>query len=348
MTLRSLITAIAVVCLFVGVAGYSLLSANTAPVVNVLGAPSVHSKGKDLPGLAVNLTFSQDGSRLVVWQKDGTILSWDLSTGRAKPLGRSNTVFAACGAKDLMLKATDGGVLSVETLAGKVVTRLELGQLEHVAWSKDCSKFALAPKDKSQVELWDGRQLFHLATTPTSMPVRGGLSLSADGGELAVVVGEKSAAMGHRTVIEVFSHQEDGKLARRALYSAANSALGLWKMVFNPRAPYLYVGSQIAEKSELRSFETSTGSETWHQSGGQAHGVRALAVSPDGTQLISGDDQGLLHIRNAATGERLASYKTGLVAQSVAFSNDGRKLAVALWDGTIAILDVYGHLNAGT
>ncbi len=348
MTLRSLITAIAVVCLFVGVAGYSLLSANTAPVAQVLGSPGVQSDGKDLPSLAVSLTFSQDGSRLVAWQKDGTILSWDLSTGRAKPLGRSDSVFAMCGAKDLMLKAAAGGVLSLETLAGKVVTRLELGQLDHVAWSGDCAKFALALKDKSEIELWDGRQLFHLATTPTTMPVRGSLSMSADGAELAVVVGEGSSTLGHRTVIEVFSHRSDGEMARRALYSAANSALGLWNMTFNPRSPHLYVGSQIAQKSSLRSFETATGSETWHQAGDEAYGVRALAVSPDGAQLISADDQGNLRIRNAATGEQLARYNTGLVAQSVAFSRDGRKLAVALWDGTIAILDVYGHLNAGT
>lgn len=348
MTLRSLITAIVVVCLFVGVAGYSLLSANTAPVVQVLGSPSVTSNGKDLPNLAVSLTFSQDGSRVVAWQKDGTILSWDLRSGRAQPLGRSDTVFAMCGAKDLMLRAAAGGVLSVETLAGKVVTRLELGQLNHVAWSADCAKFALALKDKSEIELWDGRQLFHLATTATSMPVRGGLSMSADGGELAVVVGKGSTTLGHRTAIEVFSLKSDGNLARRALYSAANSAKGLWKMAFNPRSPHLYVSSQIAEKSGLRSFETSTGSETWHQAGREAYGVRALAVSPDGTQVISGDDQGNLRIRNAATGEQLASYNTGLVAQSVAFSQDGRKLAVALEDGTIAILDVYGHLNAGT
>lgn len=348
MTLRSLITAIAVVCVFVGVAGYSLLSANTAPVVKVLGSPSPHSKAKDLPNLAVDLTFSSDGSRLVAWQKDGNILSWDLSTGRAKHLGRSQTVFAMCGAKDLMLKAGEGGVLSVETLAGKVVTQLELGQLDHAAWSKDCSKFALAPNDKNEIELWDGHQLFHVATTPTSMAVRNGISLSADGSEIAAAVGSHSSTMGHRTVIEVFSHQKDGQLARRALYSAANSVLGLWKMVFNPRTPNLYVGSQIAGKSGLRSFETATGSESWHQSGFKAYWVRALAVSPDGTLLISGDEEGNLRLWNAATGKRLVSYKTGLVVQSVAFSGDGRKLAVALWDGTIAILDVKRHLTAGT
>ncbi len=348
MTLRSLITAIAVVCVFVGVAGYSLLSANTAPVAQVLGSPSVYTKGKDLPNLAVDLTFSQDGGRLVAWQRDGTILAWDLSTGRAKPLGRSDAVFAMCGAKDLMLKAAPGGVLSVETLTGKVVTRLELGQLAHVAWAGDCSKFALALKDKSEIELWDGRQLFHVATTATSMPLRGGLSLSSNGEELAAVVGEQASAMGHRTVIEMFSHQSAGKLARRALYSAANSAPGRWQMVFNPRSPHLYVGSRSAEKSGLRSFETSTGSETWHRAGVEASGARVLAVSPDGTLLIGADDQGKLLVWNAATGQQLASYETGLVAQSVVFSRDGRKLAVALLDGTIAILDVEAHLTART
>ncbi len=348
MKARNLITAAAVLCLFIAAAGYSLLSAKPTPFAMVLGSPGVHSQTKALPKLAVDLTFSRDGSQLVARQKDGKIVAWDLASGSARHLGRSETVFAMCAAKDLLLKGMAGGVLGVETLGGKVISRLELGEMAHAAWSRDCSKFVLAPKDKNLIELWDGTQLFQVASAVTSMPVRNGVALSADGAHIAAALGSHSQATGHRTVIETFFQKTGSELTRRSVYSAANSVLGMWKMVFGPRSSRLFIGSQIAGRSGLRSFDANTGSEEWHQSGFESYWVRALAVSPDGRQLVSGDEKGNLRLWDAATGKARGSYKTGLVVQSVAFSRDGRRLAVALWDGTIGIVDIQGRLGAGS
>ncbi|MCP5082011.1 MAG: WD40 repeat domain-containing protein [Alphaproteobacteria bacterium] len=347
MKFRNLFIAMSVLCLFIAAAGYSLLSANNAPFSVVLGSPSPHSNKSDLPQLAVDLSFSKNGRHLVAWQKNGKIVSWDLSSGKVKEIGRSNSVFAYCTGKDLILKGKDDGTLAVETLGGKVITLLEVGAMEHAAWSKDCSKFALAPKGKKLIELWDGEQIFQIGSAATSMPVRNGIALSADGSQIAAALGEHSSTMGHRTVVETYSPQPDGKLARRSVYSAANSVLGMWKMVFSPVSSHLFVGSQVAGKSGLRSFESNTGSEDWHQQGFRSYWVRALAISPDGAQLISGDEKGKLRIWDAATGKRLNSYETGLVVQSVAFSADGQRLAVALWDGTIKILKLQDTLAAG-
>lgn len=348
MNFRNLLIAFSVLCLFIAAAGYNLLSANNAPFSVVLGSPSPHSGKSDLPQLAVDLSFSADGRHLVAWQKNGKIVAWDLGTGKVKEIGHSSSVFAFCAAKDLILKGKDGGVLAVETLKGKTITELEVGDVEHAAWSRDCAKFALAPKDKRRIELWDGAQIFQIGAAETSMPVRNGLALSADGSQIAAALGSHTSTMGHRTVVETFSPQPDGTLARRAVYSAANSVLGMWKMVFSPTSTKLFVGSQIAGRSGLRSFDTRNGSEEWHQKGFASYWVRALAVSPDGAQLISGDEKGNLRIWDAGTGKRLSSYKTGLVVQSVAFSADGQQLAVALWDGTIKILKVQSALVAGT
>lgn len=345
---RNVIAACAVLCLFMIAAGYSLLSARPTPVAMVLGSPGPHSKAKALPNLAMDLTFSRDGSQLVAWQKDGKIVVWDLASGKARQIGHSENVFAMCGGKDVLLRGMAGGVLGVQTLDGKVISQLELGEMEHAAWSEDCSKFVLAPKDKNLIELWDGAQLFQVASAATSMPVRNGLALSADGTHIAAALGSHSQATGHRTRIETYFTKAGSELARRSVYSAANSVLGMWKMVFAPRAPRLFVGSQIASKSGLRSFDVNTGSEDWHQSGFESYWVRALAVSPDGRQLVSGDEKGNLRLWDAATGKAIGSYKTGLVVQSVAFSRDGSKLAMALWDGTIGIVDVQGRLGAGS
>lgn len=348
MKVRNLFAALTVLCLFIAAAGYNLLSASNAPFSKVLGSPGPHYTKSDLPQLAVGLAFSKDGRHLVAWQKSGKIVSWDLGSGKSREIGQSKSVFAYCTANDLILRAGEGGTLVVETLGGKPITQMELGEMAHAAWSNDCSKFALAPKDKNLLELWDGQQIYQIGSATTSMPVRNGIALSADGTQVAAAMGNYSDAMGHRTVIETFSPQLDGKLARRSIYNAANSMLGMWKMVFSPDSARLFVGSQIAGKSGLRGFEADSGSEDWHQKGFESYWVRALAISPDGAHLISGDEKGNLRIWGAASGKRLNSYKTGLVVQSVAFSADGRRLAVALCDGTIGILSTAAALGAGS
>ncbi len=348
MKFRRLLVAFSVVCLLVVVASYSLLSARNTPFSAVLGSPVPHSSEVDTPQLAMDLAFSSDGRHVVAWQKNGKIVSWALDTGKIRRVGHSKAVFAYCSRNDLLLTAPSADMLAIQTLDGKLITQLEVGATEHAAWSADCSKFALAPKDKNRIELWDGRQIYQIGSAETSMPARNGIAVSADGTQVAAALGSHSATWSHRTKIETFSSANEGKLVRRSIFSAANSVLGMWKMVFSPVSSHLFVGSQIADKSGLRSFETNTGSEDWHQKGFEAYWVRALAVSPNGAHLISRDEKGNLRIWDSATGKALTSYNTGLVVQSVAFSPDGEKLAAALSDGTIGILRLDAALGAGS
>lgn len=348
MKVRNLVISAAALSLFVTAAGYNLLSADTGKFSSVLGTPSPQTAKTNQAKHVIELSFSQDGRQLVAFEKGGKLVSWDLTTSKAKTLANSVSLFAMCPSKDIMLKGNNDGTLAVETLAGKVITLLELGKISFAAWSEDCSRFALSPQDKNLVELWHGAQIYPVATASTSMPVRSGVALSVDGTQIVVGVGSGSSTTGHRTRIETFAPKADGQLARRSMYSAANGEPGNWKMVFSPVSSRLYVGSQVGGRSALRSFETNSGSEDWHQADFVAPWVRALAVSPDGVQLVSGDEQGNLQLWDAATGKKLNSYRTAAAVTAVAFARDGGKLAVAAADGTIRIIKLEGRPGPGS
>ncbi len=67
-----------------------------------------------------------------------------------------------------------------------------------------------------------------------------------------------------------------------------------------------------------------------------AHTATALAFSPDGTLLVSGDSEGDVQIWNAATGGLLATLKGHkLAVMDIAFAPDGRAFITGSRDGTV-------------
>ncbi len=90
---------------------------------------------------------------------------------------------------------------------------------------------------------------------------------------------------------------------------------------------------------------SQSGAVNWGQDGFASYWVRALAVSPDGSILVSGDEKGMLRVWNIQTGAKITERRTGLVIQSLAFSEDGTQLAVALWDSTVGIVGMRNLLD---
>jgi WD40 repeat protein len=65
----------------------------------------------------------------------------------------------------------------------------------------------------------------------------------------------------------------------------------------------------------------------------------AIAFSPDGSQLATGDQGGTVKIWDAASGQELLSLGSGGVIHNLAYSPDGARLAAANEDGTLTIWD---------
>jgi WD40 repeat protein len=66
--------------------------------------------------------------------------------------------------------------------------------------------------------------------------------------------------------------------------------------------------------------------------------VQALAFSPDGSLLVSGDSAGSVQVWEVATGERLADLRGHTLAVTgIAFSPDGTAFATSSRDGTVRV-----------
>ena len=165
-------------------------------------------------------------------------------------------------------------------------------------------------------------------------------SCQATGNSLRPRRGPNNDNVGHRTNLGVFKVSDDSSVTQTTDFDDASTIVGIWKMVFAADSQSLIVGSQIDAKSSLRSFAAQTGAVNWGQDGFASYWVRALAVSPDGQLLVSGDENGMLRLSDMQSGAKITERRTGLVIQSLAFSEDGRQLAVALWDSTIGVVDV--------
>lgn len=70
---------------------------------------------------------------------------------------------------------------------------------------------------------------------------------------------------------------------------------------------------------------------------GHTQDVRALAFSRDGTHIVTGGDDGLIKIWEAATGRELLSFRGRGAVSGVAFSPDGTRIATANPDRTATI-----------
>ncbi len=115
-------------------------------------------------------------------------------------------------------------------------------------------------------------------------------------------------------------------------------------VAFSADGKRLFAGSD--ETGIAIAWEIASGTELFRFSGpvsgqGSVIGVDAIAVSPDGNQLATGEFDTPVRLWDAATGKLMLTF-FGHSSQvvSVAFSADGKTLASASEDGTIKLWDV--------
>jgi WD40 repeat protein len=138
--------------------------------------------------------------------------------------------------------------------------------------------------------------------------------------------------------------RQEAEAAKKAEeYEAYVAQIGLAAAKINDNA-YGFAANLLQEsQQDLRNWEwgrldylSRLGAAKYDAAGP----VDAVAYSPDGKLIATGDMVGDVTIRDAATGKILASAKHGQYVFSVAFSPDGRYLATGSSDGKIRLLDV--------
>lgn len=298
----------------------------------ILGKPGTQDTLERRPDLALHLSWADDNSKILARQHDGNIVAWEVTAKTAQAIARTQAVYAYCPAESRLLVNIENTAVLLGLQDG-TFKKVSDGRHDHAAFSADCSTLAIAREDESRVRLLRGDDWSEVRT---EQPVRNSLMLSLDGTYLAAAGGTYSAASGHRTLLEVFNIGSDSS-TRSARVSNPDEILGLWSMAFSADGSGLMLGSQIFGQSGLRHISTQTGEKRWGRDGFDAYWVRALGVSPDGVLVATGDENGMLRIWEVDSGVMISEFATGMVIQSLAFSSDGRRLAIGLWDGTIGI-----------
>ncbi len=295
-----------------------------------------------LPNVAQYMAFNKDSTKLIAKGMSGTIVVWDIRSRQKQTLGniKAKRVFAFAAGTNQLLIQNDNDV-TILNLVSNEETQVTTGEYESGSLSADGSSVVLSKGDKDFV-------LYQLSNTnqesaktfKTTLPVRNVLTLSNNGKYIAAAEGTYRKGEGHRTIIEIWDTTIEKQPIR---VINTGEILGVWNLIFSHDGEMLAADTQRNAKSGIRVWDVKTGAYLLNSSGFDAYWTRALAFAPNPQSdaieyLASGDEKGNLRIWKIPGGTSTISvnYQTGI--QALAFSPNGKYLAVALWDATIQIL----------
>ncbi len=329
--------------------GLRLATGGEDKVIRLWDAPSgaviqtLHGHAGDITALAID----RAGEMLASAGQDLTIRLWDVRSGElvaALPghTARVDTLRFAAGGL-LMSIARDGSVRLWDRAPeeGASVLRGHESYIYAACFTPDGSRIISGAWDWT-IRLWDaagGASLGVLPEEPTGAGADAGvvtaLAVSPDGRWL--VSGHKASEWGS-------SHAWlwDLQTGRRTLDLGGGQG-GVCGIVFGPDGSRLWIawdyhgidgldlgalgaGEAPAEVARTRLLHRGS--------------PRSIAISPDGRELACGNINGLITIRDAATGEVLRRLEghTAWVAD-LAYHPSGRQLASASADGTARLWD---------
>jgi WD40 repeat protein len=292
--------------------------------------------------MAYWLSFSPDGKFLLSAGHDHTLRRWDWTAGKEDVLYRwvqpdrgpvqispNHEVVAVSQDSDDSVRAWNG-------VTGQSILRYSKPALrrEVFTFSQD-SKILASGGGERLIRLWDlktGKEIHRFSCSK----VIDSLAFSPDGKTLA------SSAAGTVSIWEVAHDKE---------LRSFKSQEPILSLLFSPDGNLLASAaarpashSRLAGRSRL--WDVRSGEELSHFAADMASPY-AVAFSPNG-RYFAGSSEAMTAIREVATGlvlRRIANPSSGVVA--VAFSSDGRLLAISAADSEILICDVTGQKDAG-
>ncbi|HEV3236326.1 MAG TPA: sigma-70 family RNA polymerase sigma factor [Gemmataceae bacterium] len=306
-----------------------------------------------------SVAFSVDNTILASGGEDQKIHLWDVATGKPLPEPRKqlNMVNALAFAPNGKTLASAGWVNPIhfwEVTTGKEVNS-QPGHEDAVLamrFSSDAKTLTTAGRDWS-VRRWStetGKELKHLngnwaiALTPDCQSV---FSAGMDGIIRLYDIDtgkEIRQYKGHEGKVEQVAVSPDGRtLASKGVDKTIRfwdvetgreklkvaDATSTKRLEFSPDGKLLAVGGGTPT---VRLVDAGTGQEIRPFTSSQQAVIESFAFSPDSAYLATGDQQGRVQVWEVASGKQLHDF-TGHSGYlfALAFSSDGRTLAVGSW-----------------
>jgi RNA polymerase sigma factor (sigma-70 family) len=313
---------------------------------------------------AVKIQLSPSGDRVSALGYE-SFSTWDVAT--AKLLGTVEVPRSATDISDRCWSPNGRYVVSFaenkpqqvdlllwDVAAGKVLHTLSVSQSCAIAFSPDSSLLATCEAGKENlVRIWDirtGKETRRFKDAKTGL---GGFAFSGDGRSL-FISGRRVVAYDAATGAERFSWRvqpppsslrvqtvgappadENDSFSWRSLVIAPDGtvAFGVLSALVMPH-------QVVQDRLALCDVRTGKVLRRWSDSGKNARGYEAVAVSDDG-RLFASSDGDAVHVWEAATCAKVCTLRGHRdEVHSLSFSAGGRRLASAAGDSTVVIWDL--------
>ena len=293
-----------------------------------------------LPRVARQIVYSSDNTKIISKLENGRVEQWDLETRVEKYITTTKDLFAYSPTRNLLLVRKENDDVTLIALDTNQETVLTNGAFENGSLSANGEFVALSRGDK-EIEIWEVDQQRLVKRLKTVERVRNGLAISHDGQYVAAAEGTYKDGEGHRTKIEVWDLKGDTP----ADLIDTGIILGVWNLHFSPDASMLAADSQIEAKAGIRVWERSTRKQLLKKDLPKAYWARTVTFALGGKCIALGDESGIIGLWNIKENKELffmETVQTGI--ESLAFSHDGRYMAIGLFDSTVQIWELKSDL----